>query len=155
MYKPKYNNPTYCDYKPLKHRFSNFFSVVEPLKLLFISRRTPAYRNTHTQTQRLLLAHGDYSGISLCRAKFLAIFRGTVIIFEVFQNNLYTYSTISLGTPNDVPWNSRSRNTALEHSEAHPTPERKKLTYHALIFGYKSCLTYFIPKEHKYFPRGL
>lgn len=56
---------------------------------------------TGQKTKRLLIAHGEYSSTAPCWTKVPAIFRGTFGILEY----LFIYSTISGGTPNDVPRN--------------------------------------------------
>ena len=64
--------------------------------------------HTHTHIyiyiSRQLLAHGDYSYIFNCRTKILAKFRGMFIIFCGISKQLCIYSTLFLGTPNDVLW---------------------------------------------------
>ena len=55
--------------------------------------------------KRRLLVHEDYSNIFQCQTNILTIFRGIFIIFCGISKQLCIYSTISLGTPNDVLWN--------------------------------------------------
>ena len=60
-----------------------------------------------TYIKRGFLADGDYSNISNCRTKILAIFRGIFIIFCGISKYLCIYSSISIGTPNDVLCNPK------------------------------------------------
>jgi hypothetical protein len=85
--------------------------------------RTPvrgSVRNSGISTQllkRRLLGHGDYSNISNCRRKILAIFRGIFIIFAVFQNSSFLIP-IFLSEPLSVLCGTqRSRETTAYKNE--------------------------------------
>jgi hypothetical protein len=78
--------------------FLKLFSVEGPINNLFIPLGTPAYENEKKIVKRLLLAHGDYSDISNCRTKILAIFPGIFKMFAVFQNS-YVFIPIFLSEP--------------------------------------------------------
>jgi len=72
-------------------------------KLIFLIPTNPWLRNWK-QTNRHFLARGDYSSIANYRANFPLILWGICGTFLGISKFLFIYSTISRGTPNNVPW---------------------------------------------------
>jgi hypothetical protein len=68
------------------------------------------------QTQRQLVAHGDYAGTAKCWEKIPVIFQGMFGTFRVFLTFFCIYSTISHGAHSNVLQNPGWKTLALRVS---------------------------------------
>ena len=84
--------------------FANLISMDGTLKQVFMSWRTPVFRNENL-TKRQLAVHGDYFSIYDCETKIPSLFRCICgIFFVVFHNFHLFYAMISPRTSDDVLW---------------------------------------------------